>query len=238
MTSPLQSDQEKLLRRAYRFQRKFSVEARSGREREFQKLKTHLISEIVGRNVRPAKGKQLKLRPAGAVALELTRLEQEVYLHMADEQTLEPQKRKSRRRKRLSRKSKRAEEMKAGGNQNSRKQRFPKPRLRKPRSGSSCGAAHARCFPGRATEGRSRYYGHLQAESVKPEANKPESAKAGTPRLNARPRKLVSPGASNRPGHRGRIVPRVLPARGRLAVVLRIAIAVSIGGENRGENRG
>jgi CRISPR-associated protein Csm1 len=78
VTSPLQKNQEKLLRRAYRFQRKFGSDARSKREREFQKLRTHLIGEIVGRNVKPAKGKQLKLRPAGAVALELTRLEQEV----------------------------------------------------------------------------------------------------------------------------------------------------------------
>jgi hypothetical protein len=78
VTSPLQKNQEKLLRRAYRFQRKFGSDARSKREREFQKLRTHLIGEIVGRNVKPAKNKQLKLRPAGAVALELTRLEQEV----------------------------------------------------------------------------------------------------------------------------------------------------------------
>lgn len=77
VTSPLQKNQEKLLSRAYRFQRKYSTEAKSGREREFQKLKAHLIGEIVGRNVKPAKGKQLKLRPAGAVALELARLEQE-----------------------------------------------------------------------------------------------------------------------------------------------------------------
>jgi CRISPR-associated protein Csm1 len=78
VSSPLQVDQEKLLRRAYRFQRKYSTDVKFGREREFQKLKAHLIGEIVGRNVRPAKGKQLKLRPAGALALELTRLEQEV----------------------------------------------------------------------------------------------------------------------------------------------------------------
>jgi len=78
VSSPLQKDQEKLLRRAYRFQRKYSTAAKSNREREFQKLKTHLIKEIVGRNVKPTKGKQLKLRPAGVVALEWARLEQEV----------------------------------------------------------------------------------------------------------------------------------------------------------------
>jgi CRISPR-associated protein Csm1 len=78
VSSPLQKDQEKLLRRAYRFQRKYSTASKSGREREFQKLKTHLIKEIVGRNVKPTRGKQLKLRPAGVVALEWARLEQEV----------------------------------------------------------------------------------------------------------------------------------------------------------------
>ena len=78
ISSPLQKDQEKLLRRAYRFQRKYSTASKSGREREFAKLRTHLIKEIVGRNVKPTRGKQLKLRPAGVVALEWARLEQEV----------------------------------------------------------------------------------------------------------------------------------------------------------------
>lgn len=78
VSSLLQKDQEKLLRRAYRFQRKYSTASKSGREREFTKLKTHLIKEIVGRNVKPTRGKQLKLRPAGVVALEWARLEQEV----------------------------------------------------------------------------------------------------------------------------------------------------------------
>jgi CRISPR-associated protein Csm1 len=77
VSSPLQADQEKLLQRAYRFQRRYSVASRSGREREFQKLRSHLIEEIVGRNVKPTKGKQLKLRPAGVVALEWARLAQE-----------------------------------------------------------------------------------------------------------------------------------------------------------------
>ncbi len=73
-----QSDHEKLLRRAYRFQRRYNRVASSGRDREFQKLRTHLINEIVGRNVKPAPGKYLKLRPAGVVALEWARLAQEV----------------------------------------------------------------------------------------------------------------------------------------------------------------
>ena len=78
VSSPLKKDNEKLLRRAYRFQRKYSSAARSGKERELQKLRTHLIDEIVGRNIKPSRGKQLKLRPAGVVALEWARLEQEV----------------------------------------------------------------------------------------------------------------------------------------------------------------
>jgi CRISPR-associated protein Csm1 len=78
VSSPLQKDQEKLLRRAYRFQRKYSTASKSGREREFAKLRAHLIKEIVGRNVKPTRGKQLRLRPAGVVALEWARLEQEV----------------------------------------------------------------------------------------------------------------------------------------------------------------
>jgi CRISPR-associated protein Csm1 len=71
------ADPEKLVRRAYRFQRRYS-RISSQREREFARLRTHLISEIVGRNVKPVPGKQLKLRPAGVVALEWARLAQEV----------------------------------------------------------------------------------------------------------------------------------------------------------------
>jgi CRISPR-associated protein Csm1 len=66
-------DPERLVRRAYRFQRRYS-RISSQREREFARLRTHLISEIVGRNVKPTPGKQLKLRPAGVVALEWARL--------------------------------------------------------------------------------------------------------------------------------------------------------------------
>lgn len=67
-------DPERLVRRAYRFQRRYS-RISSQREREFARLRTHLISEIVGRNVKPTPGKQLKLRPAGVVALEWARLD-------------------------------------------------------------------------------------------------------------------------------------------------------------------
>ena len=78
VSSPFLTDHQRLLRRAYRFQRRFTAAAtRGSKEREFGKLRTHLINEIVGRNVRPAKGKQFKLRPAGVVALEWARLAQE-----------------------------------------------------------------------------------------------------------------------------------------------------------------
>ncbi len=73
-----QVDHEKLLRRAYRFQRRYNGAAYSKREKEFQKLRLHLINEIVGRNIRPAAGKQLRLRPAGVVALEWARRSKEV----------------------------------------------------------------------------------------------------------------------------------------------------------------
>ncbi len=73
-----QTDHEKLLRHAYRFQRRYNRAAYSKREKEFQKLRLHLISEIVGRNIRPAAGKQLRLRPAGVVAIEWARLSKEV----------------------------------------------------------------------------------------------------------------------------------------------------------------
>ncbi len=71
-------DHEKLLRHAYRFQRRYNRAAYSKREKEFQKLRVHLIGEIVGRNIRPAVGKQLRLRPAGVVAIEWARLSKEV----------------------------------------------------------------------------------------------------------------------------------------------------------------
>jgi CRISPR-associated protein Csm1 len=64
-----QSDHERLMARAIRFQRRFARVA-NRREREFQKLRSHLMKEMAGRNSR---GK-LKLRPEGLVALEWARL--------------------------------------------------------------------------------------------------------------------------------------------------------------------
>jgi CRISPR-associated protein Csm1 len=55
--------------RTWRFQRRFNRILSGTRDREFQKLRTHLISELAGR-----KSAEVKLRPAGLVALEWARL--------------------------------------------------------------------------------------------------------------------------------------------------------------------
>lgn len=59
--------------RAWRFQRRLTRILSGTRDREFQKLRTHLINEIVGR-----KSAEVKLRPGGLVALEWARLMTEV----------------------------------------------------------------------------------------------------------------------------------------------------------------
>ena len=59
--------------RTWRFQRRFNRLLSGTRDREFQKLRTHLIGEIMGR-----KTGEVKLRPAGLVALEWARLATEV----------------------------------------------------------------------------------------------------------------------------------------------------------------
>jgi CRISPR-associated protein Csm1 len=59
--------------RTWQFQRRFNRILSGTRDREFQKLRTHLISEMVGR-----KSAEVKLRPAGLVALEWARLVTEV----------------------------------------------------------------------------------------------------------------------------------------------------------------
>jgi CRISPR-associated protein Csm1 len=63
------TDDERLMARALRFQRRFGHVA-SRREREFQKLRAHLMKEMAGRNLRG----RLKLRPEGLIALEWARL--------------------------------------------------------------------------------------------------------------------------------------------------------------------
>ena len=66
---PERGDEDRLMARAARFQRRFARVA-TRREREFQKLRSHLMKEMAGRSER---GK-LKLRPEGLVALEWARL--------------------------------------------------------------------------------------------------------------------------------------------------------------------
>jgi len=60
------------VQRTWRYQRRFNRILSGTRDREFQKLRTHLISEM-GR-----KSTEVKLRPAGLVALEWARLVTEV----------------------------------------------------------------------------------------------------------------------------------------------------------------
>jgi len=61
------------VQRTWRFQRRFNRILSGTRDREFQKLRNHLIGEIMGR-----KTTEVKLRPAGLVALEWARLVTEV----------------------------------------------------------------------------------------------------------------------------------------------------------------
>jgi CRISPR-associated protein Csm1 len=61
------------VQRTWRFHRRFNRILSGTRDREFQKLRTHLISELVGRRTA-----EVKLRPAGLVALEWARLVTEV----------------------------------------------------------------------------------------------------------------------------------------------------------------
>jgi len=61
------------VQRTWRFQRRFNRILSGTRDREFQKLRSHLSGEIMGR-----KTAEVKLRPAGLVALEWARLVTEV----------------------------------------------------------------------------------------------------------------------------------------------------------------
>jgi len=61
------------IQRTWRFQRRFNRILSGTRDREFQKLRAHLIGEMMGRRTA-----QVKLRPAGLVALEWARLVTEV----------------------------------------------------------------------------------------------------------------------------------------------------------------
>jgi CRISPR-associated protein Csm1 len=66
-------DKESSTQRTWRFQRRFNRILSGARDREFQKLRAHLINEMVAR-----KSADVKLRPAGLVALEWARLATEV----------------------------------------------------------------------------------------------------------------------------------------------------------------
>lgn len=66
-------EKEGPVQRTWRFQRRFTRILSGTRDREFQKLRAHLINEMVGR-----KSAEVKLRPAGLVALEWARLATEV----------------------------------------------------------------------------------------------------------------------------------------------------------------
>jgi CRISPR-associated protein Csm1 len=61
------------LKKVWRFHRRLNIILGGARDREFQKQKTHLIGEIVGRSTT-----QVKLRPAGLVALQWAGLSNEV----------------------------------------------------------------------------------------------------------------------------------------------------------------
>jgi CRISPR-associated protein Csm1 len=66
-------DKESSTQRTWRFQRRFNRILSGARDREFQKLRAHLINEMVAH-----KSADVKLRPAGLVALEWARLSTEV----------------------------------------------------------------------------------------------------------------------------------------------------------------
>jgi CRISPR-associated protein Csm1 len=61
------------LKKVWRFHRRLNLILGSAKDREFQKQKTHLIGEIVGRSTT-----QVKLRPAGLVGLQWASLLSEV----------------------------------------------------------------------------------------------------------------------------------------------------------------
>jgi hypothetical protein len=63
---------EQRIERPWRFQRRLNRIVVGAREREVQKLRAHLASEMMGRGAA-----QVKLRPAGLVALEWARLSTE-----------------------------------------------------------------------------------------------------------------------------------------------------------------
>src|SRR5579864_2784365 len=73
-------DADAAISRLGRFQRRFHRALGNARDRDFQKLRAHLVNEIVGRKAIPQgkSGARVKLRPAGLVAMEWARLASEV----------------------------------------------------------------------------------------------------------------------------------------------------------------
>lgn len=73
-------DADAAISRLGRFQRRFHRSLGSSRDREFQKLRAHLVNEIVGRKavLQGKSGARVTLRPAGLVAMEWARLATEV----------------------------------------------------------------------------------------------------------------------------------------------------------------
>jgi CRISPR-associated protein Csm1 len=73
-------DADAAISRLGRFQRRYHRALGTARDREFQKLRAHLVNEIVGRKAVPQgkPGARVKLRPAGLVAMEWARLASEV----------------------------------------------------------------------------------------------------------------------------------------------------------------
>jgi CRISPR-associated protein Csm1 len=73
-------DADAAISRLGRFQRRYHRALGTARDREFQKLRAHLVNEIVGRKAVPQgkPGTRVKLRPAGLVAMEWARLASEV----------------------------------------------------------------------------------------------------------------------------------------------------------------
>jgi len=73
-------DADAAISRLGRFQRRYHRALGTARDREVQKLRAHLVNEIVGRKALPQgkPGARVKLRPAGLVAMEWARLASEV----------------------------------------------------------------------------------------------------------------------------------------------------------------
>jgi hypothetical protein len=66
---PIRTEGQPRFDRPWRYHRRFYVAVGSSRDREFMKLRTNLVADLIGRS--PT---QVRLRPAGSVAVEWARL--------------------------------------------------------------------------------------------------------------------------------------------------------------------